>query len=251
MFFKEFKVKLKLFLYSSMIKFNSKNLRNQMMYKIYKYDLTNKKILIIAPHPDDEVISCGGIISKYYKNIDILCINSSGIKYDWNQESAEEIATLRCKEFYEVSKYAKINKSYIAKIYGIPPMFKGIIDNFNNYLSNFNFNDYDIIFIPYINDAHREHRFVSNYIFPKLLLKQKYKNNLKIAMYEVWSTIPDCNFYEDISNNVDNKIELIKKYSSRTKNRYHERILALNFYRGLVSGYEYAEAFKIIKIKNF
>ena len=26
---------------------------------------TNKNILIIAPHPDDEVLGCGGIMAKY------------------------------------------------------------------------------------------------------------------------------------------------------------------------------------------
>ena len=38
------------------------------------------KILIIAPHPDDEVIALGGFISKYHNQIDILCVNSSGVE---------------------------------------------------------------------------------------------------------------------------------------------------------------------------
>ena len=57
------------------------------------------KILLIAPHPDDEVIACGGFIAKYHNQIDVLCINSSGVKYKHDTLSAEEIAEMRCKEF--------------------------------------------------------------------------------------------------------------------------------------------------------
>ena len=38
----------------------------------------NKKILIIAAHPDDEVLGCGGTINKYSKlgySIDILFVS--------------------------------------------------------------------------------------------------------------------------------------------------------------------------------
>ena len=72
-----------------------------------KYNTSNlikdtDRILVIAPHPDDEVIGCGGIIAKYPTQADVLCINSSGVKYDWNIETAEEIAQICCNEFYTV-----------------------------------------------------------------------------------------------------------------------------------------------------
>ncbi len=242
-----------------LFKKNKANLRNQMMAKLYPIEQSclvkpDDRILIIAPHPDDEVIGCGGIIAKYFNQIDILCINSSGVKYDSNTETEEEIAQIRCDEFYEVSKKAKINKSYVAKIWGIPPMFEQIKSNFDNYLSQFDFSSYDIIFVPHQFDGHREHRFVGNYFVKKLLKKQGYKKSLKIARYEVWGTLNNPNYYEDITDFTVQKEELINSYKSRKKANYAKRMLALNYYRALIpfnQPEKYAEAFYIQSIKEY
>lgn len=234
-------------------------LRNQMMNKI-KYESSSlikstDKVLVIAPHPDDEVIGCGGIIAKYSSQIDVLCINSSGVKYEWNVESAEEIAQIRCDEFYNVMKLAGINKSYIAKIWGIPPMFEDIKSNINNYLKNINLKDYDVIFIPHQFDGHREHRFVGNYLVKKLLKKNGFKKDLKIVRYEVWGTLQAPNYYEDITNFVDKKRELIDLYVSRNKAHYADRILALNYYRAIIASFKdvnsFAEAFCVQSIQDY
>lgn len=234
-------------------------LRNQMMNKIDYQSSTlikqNDRVLIVAPHPDDEVIGCGGIIAKYPTQIDVLCINSSGVKYEWDTLSAEEIAEVRCNEFYNVMKHAGINKSYIAKIYGIPPMFSDINLNIPNYLRNFNFKDYDVIFVPHQYDGHREHRFVANHLIKKLIKKSGYKKDCKIARYEVWGTIQSPNYYEDITGYNSNKGNLINLYESRSKAHYADRILALNYYRAIIASFKdvnsYAEAFVVQKIEDF
>lgn len=231
------------------------DLRNQIMYKFIGSNNSlvkqDDKILIIAPHPDDEVISCGGFIAKYSKQIDILCINSSGVKYEWNSESAEEIAQIRCNEFYNVMKKSGVNKSFIAKIWGIPPMFEDIKKHIDDYLENFNMKEYDIILVPDRLDGHREHRFVANYLTKHLLKKSGYKNDAKIARYEVWATLENVNYFEDISDVIEKKEELINAYESRIKANYAGKIKGLNFYRGLVAGCEYAEAFNVLCIKKY
>ena len=117
------------------------------------------RILIIAPHPDDEVIACGGFILKYHEQIDVLCVNSSGVKYKEDLLQAEQIADVRCKEFQNVMKKAGIKKFYITKIWGVPPMIKQIEEHFNDYINNYNFKDYDYIFVPHAYDNHIEHIF--------------------------------------------------------------------------------------------
>lgn len=235
----------------------SRYIRNQMMYpqrfKCNTLIRDTDKILIVAPHPDDEVIGCGGIISKYTsKNIiDVLCINSSGVKYDWDENSAEEIADERISEFKKVMDIAGVNKYYIAKIFGIPPMFDGIKSHLSDYKRNFNFSDYDKIFIPSVYDGHREHQFVSNYIVPLLLKDVSTKPNLQICMYEIWSAQGVTNYFEDISDFIENKEKLISVYASRKGNRYFECISSLNNYRGLSINVKYAEAYNVKKYSDF
>lgn len=139
------------------------------------------KILIIAPHPDDEVIACGGFIAKYHNQIDVLCINSSGVKYDHNTETAEQIAQIRCNEFKNVMELAGIKNYHITKIWGIPPMIKDIKNNFNRYAEQINFDEYDKILTPHINDEHIEHRFVTNNLLKKLLKKLDIKKRWKLC----------------------------------------------------------------------
>lgn len=207
------------------------------------------KILIIAPHPDDEVIACGGFIAKYHKQIDILCVNSSGIKYSGDVLSAEEIAQIRCDEFYNVAKLAGVNKVYIEKLWGKPVMIEEMQSHYEDYMKNFNMKDYDIILVPHKNDAHAEHRFVGNILLKDLIKKQGYKENLKILRYELWSPIQEPNYYEDITDFTDKKVELIHAYKSRRNSHYAERILGLNKYRTLNAFFgnpeKFAEAFYI------
>lgn len=218
-------------------------------------DIENKKILVICPHPDDEVIACGGFIAKYHKQIDVLCINSSGVKYDNDNISAEEIAENRCQEFYKVMKLANVNDYDITKIWGIPPMIDSIKKNYEHYANRFDYSNYDIILVPHAKDHHIEHRYVSNVLLKNILKKRHYKKNLIIMQYELWSPIAEPNYYEDITQYVNLKKQFIDAYKSRSNSHYAERILALNKYRTLLAYFwnpeKYVEAFYVSSVKDY
>lgn len=201
------------------------------------------KILIIAPHPDDEVIACGGFIAKYHNQIDILCVNSSGIKYEGDVLSAEEIAQIRCNEFYEVAKLAGVNKTYIEKLWGRFVMIDEMEKHYEDYMREFNVKDYNVILVPHEYDNHPEHRYVGNVLLKTMIEKQGCKEDLKILRYELWSPIQKPNYFEDITEYVNKKTELIHAYKSRIGSHYAERILALNKYRTLNSFFAHYEKF--------
>ncbi|RLA93713.1 MAG: PIG-L family deacetylase, partial [Deltaproteobacteria bacterium] len=68
------------------------------------------KILIIAPHPDDEVLGCGGTIAKHTKEGDevYLCIVTKGYTPDWSEEFIKN----RPKEIEKANKILGIKKTY-------------------------------------------------------------------------------------------------------------------------------------------
>lgn len=230
---------------------NRKALRNQqLMQKIQYIDFSGKKVLVAAPHPDDEVIGCGGFLAMH-NCIDVLCINSSGVKYEWDSNSAEEIAEMRVNEFKNVMSMIGAEKYFINKIWGRPPMFKSIMKHWHEIVDCFDYSKYDYIFIPHLKDCHREHRFLSSYLMPKILEKCDYKSTLKICFYEVWSPLENPNFYLDISEYCEKKIEYINAYETRKGADYAKRILGLNQYRGLIGKCRYAEAYEVVTVDDY
>lgn len=213
------------------------------------------KILIIAPHPDDEVIACGGFIAKYHNQIDVLCVNSSGIQYPGETMSAEDVAKVRCDEFYSTMQLAGVNKCYIEKLWGKPVMIEEMESHYDDYLSRFNMKDYDFILVPHKEDAHPEHRFVGNVLLKNFIKKQGCKESLKILRYELWSPLKAPDHYEDITDFVNKKRELILNYKIRDGRNYAERILALNKYRTLKPFFakpeNYVEAFFVDDLKIY
>lgn len=80
----------------------------------YPYVSTSefKKVLLIFPHPDDEVLTCGGLIRKFAsqkKQITYLCLT----KGEKGQEGATfnpTLAKIRSREAEKVAKILKITK---------------------------------------------------------------------------------------------------------------------------------------------
>ena len=66
------------------------------------------RVLLLAPHPDDETIGCGGFLLKYGSQCDVVLL-TDGRHGDSTVKPAEMIE-IRKKEFEEVmSRYAVKN----------------------------------------------------------------------------------------------------------------------------------------------
>ncbi|MFI3242245.1 MAG: PIG-L family deacetylase [Alphaproteobacteria bacterium] len=217
--------------------------------------LINKesRILIIAPHPDDEVIGCGGLMAKYASICDCLCINSSGFKRKEDTASFEEIADERIEEFYNVMDSLGIKNRWIFKIFGPPPHFDKMMAKEDEYLSVINFSKYTHIFVPDRFDGHREHQFLTKSFIPKLIQKQGYNNKTLVCFYNVWGTITCPNYFEDISAIQEQKHKSILLYKSRmnVEDNYAKRIAGLNYFYGLFIGTKYAEAYRVETIEEY
>ena len=187
----------------------------------------NDKILIVAPHPDDESIGCGGLISIYGKQCDVVVITDGDDK-----KGLMDIADVRQREFEKAMTFAGIKKW---KCLRIPE--RKVKENINQ-IKQIGFSQYAHIFVPNRFDEHKDH--IDVYKVVKSLVKRK----TKLYEYEVWSPLRKPNIYLDISEVSDKKIQMIKSHKSQIKELdYVGMIMGLNAYRGRSHGYPYAECY--------
>lgn len=214
------------------------------------------KILIIAPHPDDEVLGCGGTIKKYANNGDevSLCIATKAYTPDWT----EEFLSKRDVEIKEANNILGIKKTYFldflaAKLDTIPSKeINAAIENVIKEVQP------QIIYIPHKGDLHSDHKIV---FCSSLVASRSAHNNFikKILSYEVLSETdwaePEAifapNVYIDVSSTIDDKLKAMQAYKSEIKKYPHSRSLEiikiLSQKRGAEVNLEFAEAFVLIK----
>lgn len=213
------------------------------------------RILVIAPHPDDEVLGCGGTITNYTKenNEVFLCIVTKAYSPDW----PEEVIKDKPKEIKKANKILGIKKTYFLGFQTVK------LDNILQKDLNDSISDIvnevkpDIVYIPHKGDLNKDHRLVFE---ASLVALRPVKHIVKkILSYEVpseteWGQELDLfvpNVYENISKTFEFKIKAMKAYKSELRQYPHPRSLKcieiLARKRGSEIGIEYAESYMLIR----
>ncbi len=192
---------------------------------------SDDRILVVAPHPDDESIGCGGVLSLYSGQCDVL-LATDGYREDLDNKDESKI---RVEEFIKATDFLDVCNRIMLHI----PEHK-IKENFKDILT-LDFSKYKYVFVPNRYEEHIDHFTLYKVI--KNALK-KTKSQAELIEYEVWTTIHKPNIKVDISEVVDKKRIAIECHKSQIKDLdYAEMILGLNSYRGKSRGCDYAEMF--------
>ena len=215
-----------------------------------------KKILVIAPHPDDESLGCGGVLSKF-KNKKIYWVIVTNLQLQ-NKKFSQKIINKKIKEVDKVQKKLGIKKMFRMN-FQPTSLNKGnltkLIDDLSVILNKIK---PDTIFAPYLHDAHSDHYFTT-YALNHILKSFRYNFIERCYLYETLSET-NLNFgknknfkpnvYFDISKNIKSKIDLVNIYKSEINKHPFPRSLkavkSLALLRGSESGYDYAEAYQLI-----
>ena len=214
-----------------------------------------KKILVLAPHPDDETLGCGGTLLKHQNSKDkIFCIFLTNLKknHKMYKKKIEEIK--RVSKAYRFDDYfiGKFNPSTLEDIpkQDIISYLQKIINKIKP----------DKLLIPFPYDAHHDHR-ISFECMTVFFKSFRYSFIKEVWMYE---TLSETNFTEnytkqffqpntwvDITDFYQKKIKIFSNYASEYDLSPHPRsfeaIKSLAVLRGSYSNVKYAEAFQIIK----
>lgn len=201
------------------------------------------KCLLLAPHPDDETFGAGGVLYKYNKNFDVICLTDG--RYGGYNEPVEHTAEKRKAEFEKAMSLYKVNSYQMLDIED-----RKLIKNYEKF-KLIPFQNYDFIFIPNYFDEHKDHKAIT-LLLQKYFTENKHKTSLKIVFYEVWSALALPNYFLNISDIIEKKTEAIDVYKSQTEYvDFMDGIISLNRYRGMLFNCKYAEAFNIVDIKTF
>jgi len=213
------------------------------------------KVLVIAAHPDDEVMGAGGTVIKHVQHGDeaCLCIVTKAYTPDWSEEVIKE----KRKEAIAASKILRIKKTYFCDL---PTVMLDTVPqkNLNEHISNVVKQvQPDVVYTTNKGDLHSDHRLV----FEATMVAVRPASNTsvkRVLSYEVPALTPPFperaflpNVYVDISDTLRFKIRAMSVYKTELREYPHPRSLeAITIHakkRGLEIGADAAEAFALIR----
>ncbi|PIN95744.1 hypothetical protein COU56_00655 [Candidatus Pacearchaeota archaeon CG10_big_fil_rev_8_21_14_0_10_31_9] len=209
-----------------------------------------KKILVISPHFDDEIIGCGGTLTKHViagGNVSVVYLTdgTNGIPDIKNKklvsrirkkESIEALRVIGVKKFYfldEVEGSVKLSKKTI----------KSMLKIFNNIRP-------DLVYLPWFLDNHYDHLKANKVLFD---VCKVYGFDFNICAYEVWTPLT-TNLIVDIGEVFEIKKKALLCFKSQLKyNDYIRSISGLNQYRTIqnLKSKSYAEAFLYLSAREY
>jgi Uncharacterized proteins, LmbE homologs len=218
--------------------------------------MSSKRMIVIAPHADDEILGCGATIAKYIDSgFEIFVIVAT--KGDLSMFLEERVLNVR-REALEAHKFLGVKETFF---FDFPAPKLNVVPECD--ISNALFDVFKsvkpcTIFIPHPSDLHQDHKAIyrSSLVPARPIYDYKVE---EIYCYETlsetnWAPIAANSFfipnlYIDVSNYFEKKLEAMRIFKSQLKpfpnSRSLEAIDALATYRGTTIGAPKAEAFVI------
>ena len=206
---------------------------------------SNEKILIIAPHPDDECIGPGGILIKYGTQCDIIVLTDG--RQGQGDILPEEEKKIRKQEFMEEMHLLNINS------YNMLEIEDGTLVTHLDCLNGLDLNNYNKIFVTGINDEHIDHKAAF------LCVEEWIKNNKSdfipaVYTYEVHTPLSCPTHFLDVTDCLDKKIALVNCHKSQNKELPYNLLVEQSaMYRAILHRMplKKIEVYEEIDIKNY
>ena len=223
-----------------------------------------KRVLVVAAHPDDEILGCGGTMAMHSQKGDEvnLMIMGEGItsrdKERNRKKREKEIAQLR-KDIEKANRIVGTKRKYILdfpdnRFDSVPIL--DIIKAFEKIKEEV---QPDIIYTHHKGDLNIDHRITFQAVltgcrpFEGEFVKEIY--SFEVPSSTEWPVdsanyfMPNC--FVNIKDTLGKKIESLEAYAGEIREYPHPRSIeaveALARYRGASAGMESAEAFMLIR----
>lgn len=210
------------------------------------------RVLVVSPHPDDEVIGCGGTIAKHAAaGDDILCLylTNGGTSLALLDVSPAERRRIRVDESKRIKSLLGITEQVF-----LDPNGDGVLRNSRKSLRQIEqiLCDFrpDLVYVPFFLDIHKEHVRANDML---LAAAERCGANFDCCGYEVWSLLHP-NILVDISSHMKTKIRALQEYKTALKVvDYVRSVTGLNMFRSATStqGKGFAEAFLLLGLARY
>ncbi|MFT4548641.1 MAG: LmbE family N-acetylglucosaminyl deacetylase [Verrucomicrobiales bacterium] len=212
-------------------------------------ELEQDRVLVVAPHMDDEMIGAGGALALHHELGSVLGLvftaDCAGVGPDPQKNDTE--AKVRQAEaevaaaYFDMDYHGTLGYPCGSLSLNETAMGKDLAKLIRKWNPN-------TIFCPFPSDHHRDHQATAMGLMHAL---KETGWQGEVWGYEIWSTIWP-NTAVDITSVTKKKQESIECYPSQIKYMsYVESALGLNRYRGLRVLKESAEAYYVCSAKQF
>lgn len=199
------------------------------------------RILAIGPHPDDLEYGCGGTLFKMSRrghkiSLLVMTRGEMGGKPDFRQKEQEKAAKILKADLF----WGRFSDTQI-------PLEKETINTIEFFIKKIK---PDLIFTPFHNDTHQDHRTVSQ----ATITATRYVRN--VLFYEVPTTVDfsPSSVFVDIGDMIDDKMSLLKAHKSQVFSTrvadltILESVKAAALFRGFQNRVKYAEGFVPLRL---
>jgi LmbE family N-acetylglucosaminyl deacetylase len=217
------------------------------------------KVIIISPHPDDEVLGCGATIARHvYEGDEVMVVIATNASIGAPElYTRHDVATVR-KEAKKAHKLLGVNDTvfmdFPAPALNSYPIYKislALLEVFKEFKPS-------VLYLPHPGDLHQDH----DIIYRSALVAARPQGEHRIGSiycYETlseteWTPIQDNNpfvpdHFVEVTDFFEKKIEAFRCYNSQIRIFPHSRsiegLIALATFRGATVGVKRAEAFEV------
>lgn len=230
--------------------------------------ISMNRVLVVAAHPDDEVLGCGATIKRLAdegSEVFVLILGEgSSCRYPFEKiKSSQSLKAIAQRQNFAEKALALLGVE--KKIFGDLPCGRfdciPVIDITKKIEACIDSFQPDTVFTHYACDANSDHRLVFDAVIAatRPIPGRNVKNVLsfEIPSSSEWRFIDTFqpNLFIDIEKYIDSKVSAFNFYAPTEEKsfpfpRCEEGLRTIAHYRGMQSGLFYAEAFQIIRAIN-
>jgi LmbE family N-acetylglucosaminyl deacetylase len=217
-----------------------------------------RRTLVVAPHPDDELLGCGGTLLRRKSEgseLGWLIVTGISEEHGFSREQVEQ----RDAEIEQVRTGLGVNQLYNLRLPTTRLDTLPMVDLISSFSEVFKDFQPEEVLTPHKGDIHTDHQIVSKAVASCT----KWFRHPSIKSVMAYETLSETEFgleqnetfhpnvFIDIGSFLERKLELLKIYASELSDfpfpRSETNLKVLAQLRGASAGFKAAEAFQLLR----